>query len=125
MQIGLLGLIPLSRDFIAAGAPANSFYQTLGEFLYVVVNNQGLTIHMWFYCAGGLLWYYLFYRSKYIPRVLSLYGLAAVSLALAGNVFQLMGYDVPILVFIPILPFELAIGAWLMLRGIKDGSETQ
>jgi len=123
-QIGAFALIPLSLDFVTAGAPVHSFYQTLGEFLYNGVYTQGTTIHMWFYCVGGILWYYLFYRSKYIPRVISLFGLAAVSLALVGVVFQFFGYVVPILVFIPILPFELIIGVWLMLRGIKDGSET-
>jgi len=38
---------------------------------------------------------------------------------LAAVVFLLAGYAVPIIVSLPILPFELAIGAWLLLRGIK------
>jgi NADPH:quinone reductase-like Zn-dependent oxidoreductase len=37
-----------------------------------------------------------------------------------GIVFQLLGYDVPILLFLPILPFEIAIGAWLLIKGIKE-----
>jgi hypothetical protein len=120
MQIGSLALIPLSQDFVAAGAPANSSYLVLGTFLFNGVYNQGLAIHMWFYCAGGLLWYYLFYRSLYVPRALSLFGIAAVSLSLVGNVFQIFGYDVPMLVSIPIGMFELAIGVWLLLRGIRE-----
>ena len=119
VQLGLLALIPLSAEFVAAGAPAGSFYQTLGDFLYSGVFGQGMTIHMWFYCTGGLLWYYLFYRSNYIPRAISLFGLLAVVLALGSVVFQLLGYEVPILLSIPLLPFELAIGTWLLLRGIK------
>ena len=124
MQIGTLGLIPLSLDFVKAGTPVDSFYQTLGNFLYNCVYNQGLMIHMWFYCLGGLLWYYLFFRSKYIPRVIPLFGLLAVCLALVGLVLQIFGYTVPIYFSIPILPFELIIGAWLMLKGIKNSSET-
>lgn len=73
-QIGAFALLPVSLDFVQAGAPVHSYYQTLGEFLYYGVNNQGITIHMLFYCIGGLLWYYLFYASKYIPRVISLSG---------------------------------------------------
>jgi Domain of unknown function (DUF4386) len=119
IQLGLLALIPLSTDFVAMGAPAGSFYQTLGDFLYNGVFSQGMTIHMWFYCTGGLLWYYLFYRSNYIPRVLSIFGLAAVSLGFVAVVGQLLGYEVPILLSIPLLPFELAIGGWLLFRGIK------
>lgn len=120
MQLGLLALIPLSAEFVAAGAPAGSFYQTLGDFLYNGVFSQGMNLHMWFYCTGGLLWYYLFYRSNYIPRVISLFGLLAVSLGFVAVVGQLLGYEVPILLSIPLLPFEIAIGGWLLFRGIKD-----
>jgi hypothetical protein len=79
-----------------------------------------MTLHMWFYCTGGLLWYYLFYRSNYIPRAISVFGLLAVLLGLGSVVFQLLGYEVPILVSLPLLPFELAIGVWLLFRGIND-----
>jgi hypothetical protein len=121
-QVGTLALIPLSRDFVQAGAPAHPFYQTLAGFLYGGLYSQGITIHMWFYCIGGTLWYYLFYKSEYIPRVISLWGLIAVSVASIGIVFEFLGYDVPIFVYLPILPFELTIGVWLMLKGIKDGA---
>jgi hypothetical protein len=120
-KIGSLALIALSQEFVKAGTPEPSYYLTLGEFLYnVVVVQLGQTIELFFYCAGGILWYYLFFKSKYVPRVLSLYGIAAVLVALAGIVFEFFGYGVSIFVFLPILPFELAIGAWLLLRGIKD-----
>jgi hypothetical protein len=123
-KAGSLALIPLSLDFVKAGAPELSFYQTLGEFLHFgMVVGQGQTFHMFFYCAGGILWYTLFYKSKYIPRPLSLFGLAAVVLASLGIVFEFFGYDVPIYAYLPILPFELTIGTWLMLRGIKDDSD--
>lgn len=119
MQIGLLTMIPLSSEFVAAGAPAASYYLTLGDFLYNGVYNQGMAFHMWFYCIGGLIWYYLFYRSNYIPRVISLFGLLAVVLGLGSVVFQLLGYEVPIPVSLPLLPFELAIGSWLLFLGIR------
>jgi hypothetical protein len=118
---GAFALIPLSLDFVAAGAPQGSFYQTLGQFLYGGLYTYGYsTVHMWFYCIGGLLWYFLFFRSGYIPRAISLFGLLAVSLAFVGVIFQFFGYDVPIFVSLPLLPFELTIGVWLLLRGIKD-----
>ena len=119
-QIGTFALLPLSLDFMQAGAPQHSFYQTLGAFLYNGVYNQGYTIHMWFYCIGGLLWYSLFYTSKYIPRVISLWGLLAVAVGFIGITLQLLGYDVPIFVYLPIGLFEVTIGVWLMLRGIKE-----
>jgi hypothetical protein len=44
---------------------------------------------MLFFSLGGILWYYLFYRSKYIPRVLSIWGVAAVSLVAINVVLVL------------------------------------
>lgn len=124
-KIGAFALIPLSLEFVKAGSPEHSFYQTLAEFLYYGIDRQGYTLHMWFYCLGGILWYYLFYKSRYIPRAISLFGLIAASVAFVGIMFELFGHDVSIFVYLPILPFELIIGVWLLLRGIKDGSETK
>jgi hypothetical protein len=119
-QIGTLALLPVSLEFVQAGAPVHSYYQTLGAFLYSGVNGLGITIHMWFYCIGGMLWYALFYTSKSIPRVISLWGLLAVSVAFVGIVLQVLGYEVSIFVFLPILPFEVTIGGWLLLRGVRE-----
>jgi hypothetical protein len=124
-KAGTLALIPLSLEFVKAGAPDHSYYQALGEFLYDGVDRQlGVTMHMFFYCVGGILWYSLFFKSRYIPRVISFFGLVAVSVALVGIVVELLGHDVSILAFLPILPFELTIGAWLLIKGMREGSET-
>jgi hypothetical protein len=123
-KVGLAALIPLSHEFVQAGGSDQSHYLGLGGFLYhSLVTQLGSTTLMFFYCAGGVLWYYLFYKSRYIPRAISLFGLAAVSVSLVGIVFVLMGFDVPIIVFLPVLPFELTIGGWLVVRGATDGSE--
>jgi len=122
-KIGLFAMIPLSLEFVGAGAPGTSYYQTLGDFLYSGIFQQGDNIHMLFYCLGGILWFYLFYRSRYIPRVLSVLGLAIESLALIGMVLVLFAVSDNMLFFYPIAVLELAIGLWLMVKGIRDGSE--
>jgi hypothetical protein len=70
-KLGAYALIPLSQKSVDAGAPEPSYFQTLGDFLYHGVDRQGYDIHMLFFCLGGILWYYLFYVSGCIPRVLS------------------------------------------------------
>jgi hypothetical protein len=59
--------------------------------------------------VGGLLWYFLFYQSRYVPCLISAFGLAAVALGLVGILLQFLGNSVSIVLFLPILPFELAI----------------
>jgi hypothetical protein len=118
-RLGAFALVPLGQAFVDAGPGDPTSYQVLGETLYEGIVRTSYSIHMLFYCAGGLLWYTLFYRSHYLPRAIPLFGLAAVILALGGTVFQLLGASVPIVVFLPLFPFELLIGGWLLLRGIE------
>ncbi len=130
-KIGAYALIPLSLEFVEAGAPEASYYQTLGDFFYYGVDRQGYDIHMLFFVLGGILWYYLFYRSRYIPRVLSIWGLAAV--CVLSITVLLVLYDrnlnsviraFPVLLMlIPYMLFEALIGPWLMIKGIREESE--
>jgi hypothetical protein len=112
----------LGEAFAASTDPTAQ--QLLGETIYEGLVRTSYSVHMLFYCAGGLLWYALFYRSHYLPRIIPLFGLVAVVLALAGTVFQLLGATVPIVVFLPLLPFELLIGGCLLWRGIATGTST-
>jgi hypothetical protein len=75
------------------------------------------------FALGATMFYYLFYRSGIIPRSLNLLGLVATPLALIGTLFTLLGYEVPIFVFLPNLPFELGIVLWLISKGVRVASE--
>jgi len=122
-KIGAYALIPLSQKFVEAGAPEPSYFQTLGDFLYTGVDRQGYDIHMLFFCLGGILWYYLFYVSRYIPRVLSVWGLAAVCLLSIPVVLLLYDRDFlarPVMILgVLYAPFELVLGLWLIVRGFN------
>ena len=121
-RIPAFSLLRISQESVIAGHPA--YLQTLGNLLYESLD-FGYSLHMLVFALGATLFYYLFFKSGFLPRVLSLWGLIAAPLALIGILFVLFGYDVPIVVFLPNLPFELTIGVWLMVKGIRDGSETK
>jgi len=130
-KIGAFALIPLSLEFVEAGTPEPSYYQTLGDFFYYGVDRQGYDIHMLFFVLGGILWYYLFYRSRYIPRVLSIWGLAAVCVLSITVLLVLYDRDLNsvirafplVIILIPYMLFEALIGPWLMVKGIREESE--
>jgi len=123
-KIGAYALIPLSQEYVQAGTPAASYFQTLGDFFYYGLDRQGWALHMLFFCLGGILWYYLFYRSKSIPRVLSGWGLIAVSLVFINILIVLFDRNFELVMFMlaPYLVFEALIGPWLMVRGMKFGT---
>lgn len=66
------------------------------------------------------LFYYLFYKSGFIPRGLILFGLIAAPLAFIGSLFDLFGFDIPMVIYLPNLPFDLGIGVWLLVKGIEE-----
>lgn len=120
-QISAFSLLNTGQEYVKAGAPESSYFQTLGSLFYELMHFN-LNVQMVFYCVGGFLFYFLFLRSKYIPRVLALWGLIAVSLGFIGVLFTFFGYAVPLYVFLPILPFELAIGLWLIVKGFSSSA---
>jgi hypothetical protein len=121
-KIGTYGLIPLSQEFIAAGSPEASNFQTLGRFMYNGVDRQGYDIHMLFFCLGGILWYYLLYISNSIPRFLSVWGLVAICLVSIYILVTLFDRDfLPAtgILALPYLPYEIVLGVWLIIKGFN------
>jgi hypothetical protein len=116
-RIETFSLLRISQASVIEGHP--TYLQTLGNLTY---ESQEFTysVNMVFFSLGGTLFYYLLFKSGYVPRVLSLFGLIAAPLALIGTMVELFGYDVPLYVFIPNLPFELAIGIWLLVKGARN-----
>jgi hypothetical protein len=121
-RVATFTFLRTSQASVIEGHPA--YLQTLGNLAYET-QDIAYSLNMVFFTLGGTLFYYLLFKSRYVPRALSLWGLIAAPLAFIGTVVELFGYVVPLFVFIPNLPFELAIGLWLMIKGISDGSETK
>jgi hypothetical protein len=115
-RIPAFSLLRTSQESVIAGHP--DYLQGLGNVFYEA-QSFGYDLHMLPFALGATLFYILFFRSGFLPRVLSLWGLIAAPLAFIGTLFSLLGYNVPIFVFLPNLPFELGVGLWLMIKGIS------
>ena len=120
-KIGTYGLIPLSQEFVEVGAPEPSYLQTLGDFLYHGLDRLGYDIHMLFFCLGGILWYYLLYSSRLVPRPLAIWGLVAICLLSIPTLLVLYRRGpTPLMVLgLPYAPFELVLGVWLIVKGFN------
>lgn len=118
-KIGTYALIPLSREFVEAGASDDSYLQTLGDFLYYGVDRKGYDIHMLFFCVGGILWYYLLFASRAIPLALSIWGVAAICLLTVPVLVVLYARDTtPLMILgLPYAPYEFVLGIWLIVKG--------
>jgi len=107
-KIAVNALIPLSQEFVEAGAPESSYFQTQGSILYFGIDRRVNELNTFFTSLGFLLANYLLYISRSIPRPISIFGLVAICLLVIYQMLQL--YDPEFLpgasiLAIPYVPF--------------------
>lgn len=120
----LLLLITLSQQFVDAGAPDQSYFQTLGTLLVSGYRWAINVVALLAFSIGCLLYYIIFYRTKLIPRWLSGWGVIASTLTMASALSVMFGLIAPfsaeqIVLNLMILPQELALAIWLIVRGFN------
>ena len=76
------------------------------------------------FSIGSLMFYYLLYKSKLVPRWLSGWGLVAAILSMASVALVTVGLIAPfsttqVILNLPILPQELVLAAWLIVKGFN------
>lgn len=116
-------LLRLSQEYVTVGQPA--YLQTMANFALESMDFVGLTLHMLAFCLGGILFYFLLYKSQIVPAALSLWGLITVLPLLVTTLLGIFDIEVPFFVALPYVPFEFVIGLWILVKGIRDGSETR
>jgi hypothetical protein len=123
-QVITAGLAGTAEDFRAAGGAEGAGvdgFRALGAFLADGYHRSG-TILMFFYCAGGLLFSTLLYRSQLLPRWIPVFGLAVVAVGTVGAAVEVLGPSLGLWPYIAIAPFELIVGVALLTRRTKTGS---
>ena len=124
MVVSRLMLILLSLEFVKAGAPQSSYFQTLGALLLGAHDSINMILVMVF-GIGALMLYALFYQSRLIPRWLSIWGLVAIILHLAWGMLAIFQVINPSLLNtadvlnIPIFLQEMVMAVWLIVKGFN------
>jgi hypothetical protein len=122
-RMATFSLIGISQEYAATGQPA--MLLTMANLAFDSMDFVGGTLHMLAFCFGGILFYYLLYKSGVVPRPLSLWGLITTFPMLVGTLTQIFGSSIPFIFYVPYVPFELVIGIWILVKGIREGSETK
>jgi len=77
------------------------------------------------FSLGALMYYYLLYQSKLIPRWLSGWGLVGVALGLAAYLNQFFSVSASSgieLGHIPIFLQEMVLAVWLIVKGFNSSA---
>jgi hypothetical protein len=124
--ISWLLLLTLSQEYVKAGAPDASYFRTLGTLLLEAGdwNHHILTI---VFPLGALMFYYLLYQSKLIPRWLSGWGFIGATMLLAVGLLGMFGLVTEfsvlgILLALPIALNEMVLAVWLIVKGFNPSA---
>jgi len=123
MVITWLFLLILSREYVAAGVPDASNFQTLGA-VFLKGSDSISSIVGIVFSLGALMLYYVFYQSKLIPRWISIWGFIAIILGLATCVLIIFHLQSPsstinTVMNLPILLQEMVMAVWLIVKGFN------
>jgi hypothetical protein len=122
--LSLLALLTLSQNYVAAGSPDSSSWSASADMLLAAREWVFGFVAMVPFLLGALMYYYLLFRSRIVPRWLSGWGLVGAGLGLVATVYagftQDFGFStVNILLNIPIGVQEMVLAVWLIVKGFN------
>jgi hypothetical protein len=119
--ITILTLLTLSKEFMKAGAPDASYYQTLGVILLAAGDWAFLLGFGLAFTLSALILNYLLYKSKLVPRWLSGWGFVGAALLWVYYLLQFFSINQEIL-FLPIAVQEMVFAVWLIVKGFNSSA---
>ncbi len=124
VPITWLLLVAMGRSYGPIGAAAASGFQASGALLMKA--GEGALAGIIF-CLGALMFYAVLYRSRLVPRWISVWGLAAVVPYLAAEFLVMFALfdstsSTAVLLFLPMALQEMVLAVWLIVKGFSSSA---
>jgi hypothetical protein len=113
-------LVTVSQEYVKAGTPDGSHFQSWGVVLQEVGEWIDPILGLAF-CLGALMFYYLWFKSRLIPRWLSGWGLIGAVISLTAALINMFGPSVEYLEF-PLAVNEMVLALWLIIKGFSSSA---
>ena len=122
----LMLLVTLSQESANAGTAASSAFQAQAALLMAARDSLG-EVAVLAFGLGGLMYYWVFYRSRLVRRWLSAWGLAAIASLMLSGVLVMFGVIEPmsttqIVLALPIFLQEMVLAVWLIAKGFDPSA---
>jgi len=122
-HISLLSLIPLSQEFIKAGTPNASYFQSFASLLISVFNWTWLLGPMILLGITALILNGFFYQTRIVPRFISIWGFVGGLLIILDGLLGMFGLNmkssISVLLGLPIALNEMVLALWLIFKGFN------
>ena len=118
--LGILAMVALGKQYGTAGNDPSAL-QSMGNALYQIIGVIGYTGTVLF-ITGAMCLYISFFRTRLIPRWLTIWGLVGVIPYLTNALLHFFHVDTGVGIYleIPLAIQELAMGLWLVIRGFNQ-----
>jgi len=77
-----------------------------------------------FFSLAALLFFYLLYQSKLVPRYISVWGLISVALVFTWNLLELFGIRISagMIFLLSMILNEIFLAIWLIVKGFNSSA---
>ena len=120
--IFLLLLLPLSDEYVKGVSGSIAHF----ELITSILKKGGFfayQIGMAIWGIGGLLFCVLLYKSKLVPRWLTVWGLIGYVIFISGTIAELYGLPIGVQLSLPGGLFEIVLSVWLIIKGFSISNE--
>jgi hypothetical protein len=127
-EINELSLINVSEGYLNGGEADAAYFQNLGSSIQA----ENLWIFLFYvliFTLGGLIFYSALYKSRVVPRFISIWGLIAAALLLVGTVLIMLEVDTgalgnywELITAAPIAVNEMVLALWLIIKGFNSSA---
>jgi hypothetical protein len=116
-DLGPLSLLTLSEAYVGAGAPVGAGYEAAGALLLAQRSWAFQMVSVTF-GLSALMFYFMLFRTKHVPRFISIWGGVGAAIVLVNALLDMMGFPPGNLGVIMLLN-EVFLGIWLIVKGFS------
>ena len=120
--LGFLALVALGNEYIATGADS-AVLQSMGNVLYQFQDRLA-AVGPIFFLIGAMCLYLSFYRTRLIPRWLTVWGFIGVVSSMAAALLHLFHIDTGYEFYLEMVlaPQEMVMAVWLIVKGFNPSA---
>ena len=115
--MSVISMLELSNEYVANGSDSSL------NILETLVYQRHRWTHYFYLllsCFPVFVLYYTLYRSKLVPRVISIFGIFAVALMFVEEVFSIFGQGISMDMLLPMALVQLTLPIYLLIKGLKS-----
>ena len=116
-NVSVISMLELSNEYVKSG---NDNSVKIMETLVYQRHRWTHYFYLLISCFPVFVLYYTLYRSKLVPRIISVFGIVAVLLMFIEELLSIFGQGISMNMLLPIALIQITLPLWLIFKGLKS-----